>query len=132
MVEDARKDISERTDTYNKYLNKLYDQQIKNQKKHNDGLKKTQFDNTTKDKGKIAARVALGVLSGGLSEGVSFTSKQIGKKIQPSDSELILRIEELKNQNNPFMECIENADDLLLYKKPIMRDDKYLYYQIEE
>ena len=43
----------------------------------------------------------------------------------------IARLDACKQNGNPFAECIKNTSDLLLLKKPVLRDEKYLYYQVE-
>ena len=129
LIDNALKNIEERTTSYNELLERCYAEHIDQKYRHNKGLEKTQFDNSTKDKKKIAGRVALDVLSLGVTELVSLTSKGIEKKVKTKDKEIITALEECKNANNPFEECIRNADDLLLCNKIVMHDDKYLYYE---
>ena len=131
LIEDAIKNINEKTKIYNDVLDKCYAQHIDSKNKHNKVLTNTQYDNASKNKKDIALRATLDLLTGGLTELGSLGSKQIGKKVQNKDETIIASLEECKNYNNPFAECIENAGDLILLKKPVMRDDKYLYYQVE-
>ena len=131
-IENALKNINEKTLEYNEVLEKCYNQYIEDEKKHHETLKNTQFNNASKDKEDIAARVVLDTISGGVTEVISLGSKAISKKVTEKDQEAIKRLNECKNKNNPSLDCIENAEDIILLKKPVFKDDKYLYYQIDE
>ena len=129
LIDDALKNIDERTSSYSEILERCYVEHVTSKDKHNKVLEKTQFDNSTTDKKKIATRVALDFLTLGATELGSLGSKGIGKKVQQKDQEIITSLEECKKANNPFAECIRNADELLLCNKIVMRDDKYHYYE---
>lgn len=130
IIKESLNEIEKRTHAFNTILDKCYSQQMENREKVNRRLERTQFNNASKSKKHIATRVALDLASGGLTELGSLASKGIGKYIKPKNDRIIESLEEYKKANNPFAECIKNADDVLMLKKLVMRDDKYLYYQI--
>ena len=130
LIEESLKSIEEKTQTYNKILEECYTQHSESQNKHNKALELTQFNNANKDKKHIITRIALDIATAGLTEFGSLSSKRIGKVVKQKDEQIIASLDQCKKANNPFVECIRNADDLLMLKKLVMRDDKYLYYQI--
>ena len=130
-VEKALKDIKEKTDTYNEIYDKCYEQYLKEREKQNKILKNTQYNNADKSKKSILIRAGVDLLTGGLAELGSLGSKGVGKKLQKENEEAIAKLDSCKQNGNPFADCIENASELLLLKKPVLRDDKYLYYQVD-
>ena len=130
LIDDALKNIDEKTNSYNKILERCYAEHIDSKYKHNRTFEMTQYDNSDKSKKKIAKRVAIDILTGGLAELGSLGSKGIEKKVKQKDNSIIAALDECKEANNPFVECIRNADELLMCNKIVMRDDKYLYYQV--
>lgn len=129
-VEKALQDIKEKTDIYNEIYDKCYEQHIKDQEKQNKVLKNTQYNNADKSKKNILIRAGADFLTGGLAELGSLGSKGLCKKIQADNKTIIAKLDSCKQSGNPFADCIENASELLLLKKPVFRDDKYLYYQV--
>ncbi len=130
IAEKSLKNIEEKTIRYKDILEKCYSQHVESRNRLNKGLEMTQFNNASKSKKHIAIRAVLDLASGGITEVGSLASKGIGKIAKPRKDKTIAILEEYKNASNPFVECIKNADDLLMLKKLVMRDDKYLYYQI--
>ena len=126
-VNDALKNIDEMTASYNEILEKCYAEHLnKRDKQNNSKLKYVQFDNSTKDKKHITKRVVCDFLSAGTTELLSLKLN----KDEQANNEVINALEQIKKADNPFAECIRNADELLLCKKLVMHDDKYLYYEV--
>ena len=130
-VNKALEDISGKTEVFNAICDKCYNEYIENSKKHNKLLENTQYNNSNKSKKALAARIGVDVLTGGLAELGSLGSKQVGKKVQKDDEEIIKKLEKIKQSDNPFLEAIKNANQMLLLEKPVLKDDKYLYYQVD-
>lgn len=128
-IEKAIEDINEKTKIYEEIYDKCYQQYIDSSAKHEKALKATQYQND--DKKNIHKRVIFDILTGGTAELVSLGSKITGKKVTKDDENIIKALDSCKNEDNPFLDCIENASELILLKKPVFRDDKYLYYQID-
>ena len=130
-VEKALGDINEKTEIYNRIYDECYKQYSESFKKQNKIFKNTQYDNSDKNKKTILKRGLIDLATLGLAEVGSLGSKGLEKKMQKSNDATIARLDSCKQSGNPFAECIENANDLLLLKKPVLRDEKYLYYQID-
>ena len=129
-IDNAIKDITQKTEIFESTAEKCLIQQKEKSEKHNKVLTNTQYDNNDKSKKKILFRAGLDVLTLGLAELGSLGSKEIGKKVKQVDADIISKLTECKNSGNPFLDCIKNANKLIMLEKPVLKDDKYLYYQI--
>jgi len=130
-VESALNDISEKTKLYDEIYDKCYQQYLESGKKQDKILKNTQYNNADKSTKTILKRVGADLLTGGVAEIGSLSSKGIGKKIQGNQKDVMVKLDACKQNGNPFVDCIGTAGELLLLKKPLLRDDKYLYYEAD-
>lgn len=129
-VEKALEDIREKTKIYDETYEKSCEYYLKKCVKEKKFLDVIQFENKNPSKDDVAKRIGFNIASGGVTEGVSAISK-LATKNGTKTEQSIKRLDLCKESQTPFADCIENAGELLLLKKPVLRDEKYLYYQVD-
>lgn len=130
IINNAIADIEEKTKTYNAIYEKCHSQYLAQNAKNSKFLDTIQFNNKNPSREDVAKRVGFNLLSGGTAEIASAITKQATKK-GTKTSIALQNIEKCKSENNPYVECIKNTYSYLEHKKAILRDDKYLYYQVD-
>ena len=129
-IENAINDIKEKNEIYGIVFEKCYNKYLKIDNRNKEILKQMQFNNGNPSKKDIAKRVAYDIASGGVTELVSLGTKSAtknGTKVE----EILKQLNMCKNTENPYIECIENAYAFIEQKNKVLRDDKYLYYQVD-
>ena len=129
-IENAINDIKEKTEIYEKIFDKCYQQYLTYQKRNKDLSNTVEFKNKDPNTKDIAKRVTFDLATGGVSEIGSLISKGKNKKGTKTDS-IIKKLDMCKNSGNPYIDCIENAYAFIECKNKVLRDDKYLYYQVD-
>ena len=118
-INSSLNDILEKTDTFNMIFDKCYKQYTEKREKRDKNYKATQFKNNS-------ARIALDVATGGLSELVNLGSKTEQKNLETS----INNLNNCKQVDNPYIECIERVSNIVEQKHLVLFDEECLYYQV--
>ena len=131
-VDMALKDIDGKTKTFSSACEERQKTLLKNCERHTKRLAQLQFDNDNLNKKSLAKRAGIDVLSGGLAELGSFAVKKMERKLKQQDEMALARLKECRDNGNPYAKCIMNAQGVLLNKTPLLRDNEYMYYPLDE
>ena len=117
--------INDKTHFLNESSDKCYNQLLQKYEKNKKFLEDRQLKDVD-----TAPRVALAVISGGLSE-VADLGRKAGEKKNQAKEYSLKALQMCKEYQNPYSESLETVGALIEQKNHIFVDKKYLYYQVD-
>ena len=127
----ASKNVNELNKNFGDVATKKYKELVHKDLKNKNVQKATQFDNNKKDLVNILLRGGAAVLSGGVTELISVSSKCGGNIVNKNMKKEIDKVEEYVGYKNEYLNCIKSiSKELEFNEKGVLTDSKNLYYRI--